>query len=165
MIQLTGDEALYGRDYIVEPIADETPNPGYNGNYVRTTTCTDSSLAYCKIYLPSNLHCMAFQDGTGVTTLHTGIRGELIHGITITVTILTGMIITTAVTITTQSPLSNRMERLLLQKSRSYSPEVSHRISNGVYKTTYSRPEQRRGGEELFAKKHPEEYRKSTRSK
>ncbi len=33
-IQLTGDEALYGRDYIVEPnYADleynETPNPGY----------------------------------------------------------------------------------------------------------------------------------------
>ncbi|MCP4309717.1 MAG: hypothetical protein GY790_00510, partial [Bacteroidetes bacterium] len=30
-IQLIGDEALYGRNYIVEPIYAETPNPGYNG--------------------------------------------------------------------------------------------------------------------------------------
>lgn len=37
MIQLTGDEDLYGRNYIIEPIFDEsvngeTPNPGYTGN-------------------------------------------------------------------------------------------------------------------------------------
>jgi hypothetical protein len=31
-IQLAGDEALYGRNYIIEPIFDETPNPGYTGN-------------------------------------------------------------------------------------------------------------------------------------
>ncbi|MFO7978826.1 MAG: hypothetical protein R6U64_09215 [Bacteroidales bacterium] len=42
-IQLIGDEALYGPDYIVEPIYAETPNPGYRGevassrNVVRTT--------------------------------------------------------------------------------------------------------------------------------
>ena len=28
-IQLIGDEALYGRNYIIEPIYAETPNPGY----------------------------------------------------------------------------------------------------------------------------------------
>ncbi|HUX94790.1 MAG TPA: hypothetical protein VMV47_03590 [Bacteroidales bacterium] len=37
MIQLTGDEALYGENYIIEPVVDEsvvseTPNPGYTGN-------------------------------------------------------------------------------------------------------------------------------------
>ena len=38
-IQLTGDESLYGRNYIIEPIYDDgnngqTPNPGYTGrNY------------------------------------------------------------------------------------------------------------------------------------
>jgi len=31
-IQLIGDEALYGPNYIVEPIYAETPNPGYTGN-------------------------------------------------------------------------------------------------------------------------------------
>ena len=30
-IQLIGDEALYGKNYIVEPIYAETPNPGYTG--------------------------------------------------------------------------------------------------------------------------------------
>lgn len=37
LIQLTGDEELYGKNYIIEPIFDEenqgqTPNPGYTGN-------------------------------------------------------------------------------------------------------------------------------------
>ena len=31
-IQLIGDEALYGRNYIVEPVYSETPNPGYREN-------------------------------------------------------------------------------------------------------------------------------------
>jgi hypothetical protein len=31
-IQLIGDEALYGPNYIIEPIYDETPNPGYLGS-------------------------------------------------------------------------------------------------------------------------------------
>src|SRR6056297_3039435 len=34
-IQLIGDEALYGPDYIVEPIYAETPNPGYTGKISR----------------------------------------------------------------------------------------------------------------------------------
>ena len=42
-IQLIGDEALYGKNYIVEPIyADSqgTPNPGYMGNTTVVTTTT-----------------------------------------------------------------------------------------------------------------------------
>jgi hypothetical protein len=31
-IQLVGDEALYGKNYIIEPNYAETPNPGYKGN-------------------------------------------------------------------------------------------------------------------------------------
>jgi hypothetical protein len=34
-IQLIGDEALYGKNYIIEPNYAETPNPGYIGNYTR----------------------------------------------------------------------------------------------------------------------------------
>jgi hypothetical protein len=33
-IQLIGDEALYGKNYIIEPNYPETPNPGYRGNTV-----------------------------------------------------------------------------------------------------------------------------------
>ena len=35
-IQLIGDEALYGPNYIVEPIYAETPNPGYTGKIYRS---------------------------------------------------------------------------------------------------------------------------------
>ena len=35
-IQLIGDEALYGPNYIVEPYYAETPNPGYRGNIAQT---------------------------------------------------------------------------------------------------------------------------------
>lgn len=37
-IQLIGDEALYGKNYIIEPIYAERPNPGYTGATVRTVT-------------------------------------------------------------------------------------------------------------------------------
>jgi len=68
LIQLTGDEALYGQNYIIEPVFDDlidgqTPNPGYTGNaatvngrnitVVRTTTYEIASwpiITY--IYLP-----------------------------------------------------------------------------------------------------------------
>jgi len=42
-IQMIGDEALYGKDYIIEPndvSASETPNPGYTGNRTVVTTTT-----------------------------------------------------------------------------------------------------------------------------
>gem|GEM_PF-157474 len=65
-IQLIGDEALYGKNYIVEPIyaenGNETPNPGYIGNYnnnrrvtvVRTTTYEVAAWPVVRyIYLPS----------------------------------------------------------------------------------------------------------------
>lgn len=50
-VQLIGDEALYGKDYIVEPIYDETPNPGYtgqrvNGNRVTVVHTTSYEVAY-----------------------------------------------------------------------------------------------------------------------
>ncbi len=37
-IQLVGDEALYGKNYIIEPIYAETPNPGYTGTVSQQTT-------------------------------------------------------------------------------------------------------------------------------
>jgi hypothetical protein len=39
-IQLTGDEALYGKDYIVEPSSGGTPNPGYTGNKTTVVNTT-----------------------------------------------------------------------------------------------------------------------------
>jgi len=39
-VQLIGDEALYGPNYIIEPIYAERPNPGYRGNVVKQTVTT-----------------------------------------------------------------------------------------------------------------------------
>jgi hypothetical protein len=39
-IQLIGDEALYGKNYIIEPFYAETPNPGYTGKVIQQTKST-----------------------------------------------------------------------------------------------------------------------------
>jgi len=51
LIQIIGDEQLYGKDYIVEPVY-ETPNPGYNGN--QTVTVTDP------VYAPASWSIIRF---------------------------------------------------------------------------------------------------------
>ena len=59
-IQLIGDEALYGRNYIIEPYYAETPNPGYTGRakkrntqVARTTYVTVETWPVVRyIYLP-----------------------------------------------------------------------------------------------------------------
>lgn len=60
-IQLIGDEALYGKNYIIEPVYDETPNPGYMGRpesrtYVTVVRTTPYEIAVWPlirfIYMP-----------------------------------------------------------------------------------------------------------------
>ncbi len=48
-VQLIGDEALYGKNYIIEPAYDETPNPGYAGNRTRTTQTTVVTTTYYEV--------------------------------------------------------------------------------------------------------------------
>jgi len=46
-IQLIGDEALYGRNYIIEPNYEETPNPGYIGTvHKKVVVTTYYDIAY-----------------------------------------------------------------------------------------------------------------------
>ncbi len=60
-IQLIGDEALYGKNYIIEPNYKETPNPGYMGRpanrtYVTVVETTPYEISYWPlvrfIYMP-----------------------------------------------------------------------------------------------------------------
>ncbi|MCK7540406.1 MAG: hypothetical protein MZV63_60690 [Marinilabiliales bacterium] len=48
-IQLIGDEALYGRNYIVEPIYAETPNPGYKDRTVYRDNVTVVTTTYYEV--------------------------------------------------------------------------------------------------------------------
>lgn len=45
-IQLIGDEALYGRNYVIEPNYAETPNPGYNGTVNRSNVTIVTTTYY-----------------------------------------------------------------------------------------------------------------------
>jgi hypothetical protein len=172
-VQLTGDEQLYGKNYIVEPIFDNeavgTPNPGYTGpnrsvtqvTYVRTTPFEIATWPLIRfIYLPT------------YTVWHSswywGYYPHYWHPWT---------------------PFSwhyyygyhyhwyndyyghyrrwdyhrySRWNDYYYVGRRSFSPDVNHRIEIGTYKSAYSHPEDRKRGEEVFAKKHPQEYRRST---
>jgi hypothetical protein len=166
-IQLTGDEELYGRDYIIEPRIDdslaETPNPGYSGQsvtYYRTTPVEIAAWPIVRfVYLPSYTRWHS--------SWNWGYYPSYWHP---------------------WQPFSwhyyygyhynwhhdyyghyrqwkyhrySDWNDTYYRKTRSYSPEVSHRIQTGVYKTTYSKPDDRRRGEARFAETHPEVIRRS----
>ncbi len=166
-IQLTGDEELYGRNYIIEPRIDdsiaETPNPGYSGQtvtYYRTTPVEIASWPIVRfVYLPSYTRWHS--------SWHWGYYPSYWEP---------------------WQPFSyynyygyhynwyndyyghyrqwnyhrySNWDDTYYRKTRTYSPEVSHRIQTGVYKTTYSRPDDRRKGEARFAETHPNVIRRS----
>ncbi len=159
-IQLVGDEALYGRNYIVEPIyADnqlETLNPGYTGNnrnvaVVRTTTYEIAAWPVIRyIYLPGYLtwHSSWHWDYYPVNwnpwrpfywhtyygyhyNMHSYYYGHYR---------------------TWNHHRSNNYNNFYYSRIRTYSPRVSARINDGNYKNTYSRPDLRKDGEALYAR-------------
>jgi hypothetical protein len=174
-IQLTGDEQLYGKDYIIEPIYDNanpggTANPGYTGNtrivdgqtvtYVNTTPVQIAAWPLIRfIFLPTYL--------VWHSPWYWGYYPGYWH---------------------TWHPYSwnyyygyqynwnryyyghyrqwnyhrySRWNDYYYNGRRSYSPDIHHRIEMGYYKNTYSHPEQRKDGEALFANAHPDQYRRS----
>ena len=175
MVQLIGDEELYGKDYIIEPIFDdpnslETPNPGYAGNnrsfngqnvtYVRTTTFEIGGWPLIRyIYLPTYTvwhsswrwgyypsywhpwrpyywHYYYGYHYNWYNDYYSNYRRWNYHRY-------------------------SRWNDFYYTGRRSYSRDVNHRIEVGTYKTTYSKPNQLRDGEKMFAKNHPDEYRRS----
>jgi len=166
-IQLTGDEELYGRDYIIEPRIDdslaETPNPGYTGQsvtYYRTTPVEIASWPIVRfVYLPSytrwhsswnwgyypsywrpwqpfSWHYYYGYHYNWNNDYYGHYRQWNHHRYT-------------------------RWNDYYYKNTRAYSPAVSHRIQTGAYKTTYSRPDDRRKGEARFAENHPDVVRRS----
>ncbi len=154
-IQLIGDEALYGRNYIIEPIYNEnyneTPNPGYTGRtIVRTTTIEIAAWPVIRfIYHPTYTiwhsrwywgHYPAYWHSWSPYYYH------YYYGYH-----------------SNWYPVYYRHYRHWHQprhtcynnyysSKRSYSNQVSRRISEGKYHATYSRPDQRREGEALYAR-------------
>jgi hypothetical protein len=165
-IQLIGDEALYGKNYIIEPIYDdnngETPNPGYMGrqanqvniSVVRTTPYEIAAWPLVRfIYLPGYV--------TWQSSWYFGFYPSFWHpwrpfywnyyyGY--------------------QHNFYNdyyahyrrwdhyrypRYNDFYYSGLRKHSTQVGERIHDGRYKDTYSHPEQRREGEALYSRMHP----------
>jgi hypothetical protein len=160
-IQLTGDEDLYGKNYIIEPIYErQTPNPGYTGNdtYVTTTPAQVAVWPVVRfIYLPSYRvwhsnwywgYYPSYWHPWRPVSWHYyyGYQSNWDH-------------IYYSRYHIGQSHISSGWHDYYYVGRRAYSPEVNHRITTGVYKTTYSHPDQKREGEEKFASAHPEQYK------
>ena len=157
MIQLIGDEALYGKNYIIEPQYAETPNPGYRGNVVRTqanvvhTTYYEVASWPVIVYLtrpvyrpwrsvwywgyyphywsPWRAHYWHYYYGYHYPS-HSYYYAHYRPW---------------------RHYRANHYHRYYYPTVRRHSPLVVVNINRGVYKETYSRPETRREGEALYA--------------
>ncbi len=171
-VQLIGDEELYGKNYIIEPNFEtsgaakqgETPNPGYTGN---TTTVDGQSIPVTKtttvaiaswpvvqyIYVPTYTrwyspwrwgyypsywnpwkpHYWHYYYGYHYNWnnyYYGNYRRWNYHRY-------------------------NGWNNFYYSNRRSYSPYVYNRRQTGLYKTTYSRPEQKYAGAAYYTKQNP----------
>jgi hypothetical protein len=160
-IQLIGDEELYGRNYIIEPIYDdnngETPNPGYNGRnnnrqnvtVVRTTYYEVAAWPMIRfIYRPDYViwrsswrwgYYPSYWEPWSPFYYHyyygyySNWYPEYYRHYR-----------------HWNQPRYTRYNTFYYTSVRAHSPLVSVRIKEGNYKNTYSRPESRRDGEALY---------------
>jgi hypothetical protein len=168
-IQLIGDEALYGRNYIIEPIYDETPNPGYIGRprtrttvtVIRTTPYEIAAWPLVRfIFLPNYVVWRSsWYWGYYPSYWHPWrpfywhyYYGYHYHWYTHYYSHYHHW----------QQPRYIRYNDFYYNGIRSHSPVVSTRIKEGGYRTTYSRPEQRREGEALYTRLYPEQNRRTS---
>ncbi len=166
-IQLVGDEALYGNNYIIEPYYEETPNPGYTGNQtvvnvtvVRTTPYQIAAWPLIRfIYLPNYIvwrsswywgfyprywnpwraYYWHYYYGYHYNWYHYYYRHYHYW----------------------DRPRYTRYNDFYYSKIRVFSPKVVVNIKGGNYRSTYARPEQRRDGEAIYTKMYPSQNRRT----
>jgi len=167
-VQLIGDEALYGKDYIIEPNYDdvaegETPNPAYTGNEIvvegqavvvnRVTTYEVAAWPIVRyVYLPTYVvwrspwywdYYPGWWSPWRPYYWHTyyGYHYHWYHH-------YHGY----------YRPCHHYRapyyRNVYYGSRRTYSPYVSSRITTGAYRSTYSRPETRRQGSEMYTTRY-----------
>jgi len=167
-IQLIGDEALYGKDYIIEPNyadanAGQTPNPGYmgnnnsNGQNVTIVTTTPYEVAVWPvirfIYMPNYVswHSSWYYDyypsywnpwHPYYWDYYYGYQYNWNNDYYSHYR-------------RTQQFRYTHYNDFYYSSRRAHSPNVSVRIKEGDYKSTYSRPDQRKDGEDLYKRTNP----------
>jgi hypothetical protein len=167
-IQLVGDEALYGSNYIIEPIYDETPNPGYAGRpanratvtVVRTTPYEIANWPlisymflpdyvmwrsswywgyYPPYWNPWRPYYWHYYYGYHYNW-YNHYYNHYRHW---------------------DHPRYLGYNDFYYRNVRAHSPYVSERIQGGHYKDTYSHPEQRNQGEALYTRENPNRARRT----
>lgn len=157
-IQLIGDEALYGRNYIVEPIYAETPNPGYTGRstaVVRTTYVEVAAWPVIRfIYMPTYRVWRSSWYWGYYPRYWNPWRpyywhyyyGYHYHWFPYYYGRFHRW----------DYPRYAHWNDFYYRDKRVYSRNVTININSGNYRNTYSRPEQRKEGESLYARAHPD---------
>lgn len=160
-IQLIGDEALYGRNYIIEPNYAETPNPGYvgTGSYNVEVVRERTPVIHISLW---PVVSYIFNPGYRVwysswywgyyPTWWSPWRPYYYH-------YYYGYHSHWFPHYYKHYRLWNhiryaRYENFYYKKMRSYSPLMAGRIREGHFRDTYSRPDQRKNGEALYTRLH-----------
>ncbi|HLN21587.1 MAG TPA: hypothetical protein VK213_10890 [Bacteroidales bacterium] len=165
-IQLIGDEALYGRNYIIEPYYAETPNPGYTGKNRREVVNTtyiaiDAWPVVRYIYDPGYTiwrsswywgYYPAYFDPWEPYYYHYyyGYHYHLYDYYHMHYRVW-------------DTPRYGHYHDHYYTSVRNYSPTIVVNINKGVYKTTYSKPESRRDGEALYSRERARSNTPDTR--
>src|SRR4030042_6375307 len=167
-IQVIGDEALYGKNYIVEPYYAETPNPGYMGKSNRNVTInvvytTPYEIAVWPliryIYLPNYVVWRSSWYWSYYPNYWHPWRPFYWH-------YYYGYHYNWYHHYYTHyrhwdHPRYPRYHEFYFAGVRSHSTNVHQKINQGSYKSTYSHPEQRRDGEALFTSTHPNQKKRT----
>lgn len=177
-VQLIGDEALYGPNYIIEPIYAETPNPGYKGNVVQQNQGVQQ------------------KNVTAVrTTYH-----EVAYWPVVTYIYRPTYVVYRSSWYWGYRPVwwspwtphywhyyygyhhnwnphyyayyrpwhhhrCTRYRTVYYTSIRHYSPTVIVNVDSGRYRNTYNRPDSRRDGEAHFSQRHPRGTQEYTRNR
>jgi hypothetical protein len=173
-VQLIGDQALYGKNYIIEPIyddqyANETPNPGYVGNSSGTTVVRTTYYEVAEwplvrfIYMPGYIEWhSSWYWGYYPPYWHPwmpyywdfyyGYHYNWYHDYYRHYHHC-------------DHYRYDHWNDFYYSSRRSYSPYVSHGIRDGHYEATYSHPDQRRQGEALYERtNHDQTNRRADQS-
>ncbi len=173
-IQLTGDEALYGRNYIIEPRFDNsnlTPNPGYtgdnevvNGRTVTVVTTSPVMIATWPMirfiyspgysvwrsnwywgYYPTYWHPWKPFYWDYYYGYHYNLYNNYYRHYR-----------------RWETHRYTNWDTYYYNGRRAHSPYVHNKVQAGYYKSTYSHPDQRKLGENAYRKTYPSQNRRST---
>jgi hypothetical protein len=172
-IQLTGDEALYGKNYIIEPRfdnANQTPNPGYTGNsevingrtvtVVTTTPVVIATWPMVRfIYSPNYVVWRSrWYWGYYPTYWHPwkpyywdyyyGYHSHMYNNYY-------------GYYRHVDNHRYTNWNTYYYTSKRAHSPYVYNKVQSGYYKSTYSHPDQRKLGEAAYRKTYPSQNRRS----